>query len=233
MFVAALITASIAASAVALYRTSFRIESRCWLHALCRKNTRERVVALTFDDGTDVVQTPRVLDILHTRGVEACFFVVGDRADGDILRRMVDEGHVVGNHTLHHAGFGPFASARRMVEEAQICDARIAAVTGLAPRLFRPPFGVSNPMIGRMVRQRGYTVIGWSIRSLDTRKGSRHEVVERIRRQLHPGAVILLHDNREGASELLEELLDVLQREHYTVRRVDKLFETEAYENQK
>lgn len=190
-------------------------------------------MAITFDDGVEQRLTPQVLDILRQREVEACFFVVGDRADGNILRRMVAEGHVIGNHTLHHGGWDPFLSSREMIDNARQCDEAIYTATGLMPRLFRPPFGVTNPMIGRMVRERGYTVIGWSIRSLDTMGGSREEVVERIRQRLHPGAVILLHDNREGAPELLSALLDVLAEEGYGVKRVDKLFETEPYEVKK
>ncbi len=233
MLVGGLLTAALAVSSVWVYRTSFRISSRRWVHALYRKETSERVVALTFDDGVEPRLTPQVLDVLRQRHVEACFFVVGDRADGDILRRMVAEGHVIGNHTLHHGGLGPFATARKMADDARKCDAAICAATGRSPRLFRPPFGVTNPMIGKMVRLRGYTVIGWSIRSLDTLRGSREEVVQRIRRQLQPGAVILLHDNREGAPELLALLLDVLEEEGYRVKRVDKLFETEPYEVRK
>lgn len=227
------VTAALAASAVALYRSSFRITSRCWIRALCRCTTREKVVALTFDDGVDRELTPQVLDVLRDYGVEACFFVVGDRVDAEVLQRMDREGHIIGNHTLHHSGLSPFDAVDKMVDDAAGCDDAIRSATGHSPRLFRPPFGVSNPRIGEMVRRRGYIVIGWSIRSFDTRKGSRHAVAERIAKQLHPGAVILLHDNREGAPELLRDLLELLKKEGYAVLRVDKLFETEPYENEK
>ena len=94
-----------------LYFTSFRIGSGCWVRALCRAGNAGRRVALTFDDGPHAEFTPQVLDVLGKYGAEACFFLVGERIDPELLLRMDAEGHIVGNHTFSHQGMGPFASS--------------------------------------------------------------------------------------------------------------------------
>ncbi|WP_064975292.1 polysaccharide deacetylase family protein [Alistipes provencensis] len=215
-----------------LYFTSFRIGSGCWVKALCRAGNTGRQVALTFDDGHHAELTPQVLDVLKRYDAQACFFLVGERIDPGLLRRMDAEGHIVGNHTFSHKGTGPFAPVRSMVADARRTDDAIAGTLHRRPKLFRPPFGITNPMIGGMVRRMGYTVIGWSIRSLDTLAGPRGKVVERIRRQLHDGAVILLHDNRTGSPQLTELVLRMLAQEGYEVVRVDKLLNIHAYDNE-
>ncbi|WP_295938485.1 polysaccharide deacetylase family protein [uncultured Alistipes sp.] len=220
------------AAAYGVYLTSLRIGSRCWVKALCRAQDAQRCAALTFDDGPDTQLTPQVLDVLKNHHAEACFFLVGERIEAQLLKRMQAEGHIVGNHTFSHSGLGPFASSRSMIDEARKTDEAIAVVLKYRPKLFRPPFGVTNPMIGRMVRERGYTVVGWSIRSLDTLAGPREEVVERIRRQLHNGAVILLHDNRPESPKLTDLVLRMLAQEGYQVERVDKLLNIQAYEDE-
>lgn len=215
-----------------LYFTSFRIGSGCWVRALCRAGNAGRRVALTFDDGPHAEFTPQVLDVLGKYGAEACFFLVGERIDPELLLRMDAEGHIVGNHTFSHQGMGPFASSQRMAADARRTDDAIAQVLHRRPKLFRPPFGVTNPMIGSMVKRMGYTVVGWSIRSFDTLAGPRGKVVERIRRRLHDGAVILLHDNRAGSPQLAEQVLRMLSEEGYEVVRADKLLNIRAYEDE-
>lgn len=220
-------------AAYGIYYTSFRIESGCWVKALCRAHDAGRRVALTFDDGFDTRLTPQVLDVLKAHGVEACFFLVGERIESQLLERMAAEGHIVGNHTFTHRGAGPFASTKRMISDARRTDDIIYRVLRCRPKLFRPPFGVTNPMIGRMVRAQGYTVIGWSIRSFDTLSNPCEQVVERIRQQLHDGAVILLHDNRPESPRLTDLVLQMLARENYRVERVDKLLNIQSYEDEK
>lgn len=214
-----------------IYRSCFRIRSKWWMDALCEAPpTGEKRVALTFDDGIDPRHTTRVLDVLKRQKTPACFFLVGDRLDPALLQRMVTDGHIVGNHTLRHSGWGPFASTARMTREAELTDERIARITGLKVKLFRPPFGVSNPRIGRIIKRRGYRVIGWSIRSLDTLGTPRDKVVKNIMAQLFDGAIILLHDNRPESDMLLEMLLCEIRKEGYKIERVDRLLKIEAYE---
>lgn len=213
---------------------SASIDSGLYLKALCRKTGDERRVAITFDDGPDPVMTPRLLELLGRYGAKATFFVVGAKAveHPDLVRRIVAEGHTLGNHTSHHRGLDPLRSTAAIAADLAYAREQVEALTGRRMKLFRPPYGVTNPMIGRAVRRMGLTTIGWSVRSFDTVVATpREEVLARITRRLHPGAVILLHDRLLEADRLLEMLLQKLENENYTAVTVDSLFEIEAYEN--
>jgi peptidoglycan/xylan/chitin deacetylase (PgdA/CDA1 family) len=202
------------------------VGSGVWVRTLCRARRRDRVVALTFDDGPHPDRTPVILDILARHGAEAAFFVIGERAVAHpgIVQRMVDEGHAVGNHTFGHRACFPLAGAGSMRRDIEECSAVITRITGRRPQLFRPPFGVTNPSLARALGG-GYTVAGWSVRSLDTvSRWSRERVFRRVRRRLRPGAVVLLHDDREGGDRLLEMILTHIESAGYRVERFDKMF---------
>jgi peptidoglycan/xylan/chitin deacetylase (PgdA/CDA1 family) len=207
---------------------STSIASRVYVKALCRVRTDKKVVALTFDDGPNPEYTPRVLDVLASKGVKATFFIVGERAEAypDIVQRIVAEGHIVGNHTYSHNGNFPIKSRRKMEEELKRCDDVLEKITSKRSTLFRPPFGVTNPPTARAVRNGGYTVVGWDVRSLDTvSRWPRTKVFERVCRRVRSGSVVLLHDDREGGDALVEMILNHLEQSGYEVARLDKLFE--------
>ena len=223
----ALLAAGLLVWGSASVRASFYLSMRC------RAEGAGHRVALTFDDGPDHERTPAVLDLLAQRGVRATFFLVGERAEThpELVRRMVAEGHVVGNHSHTHAGLFPLSSLRNTEEELRRTTESLTRITGLRPRLFRPPFGVTNPTIARAVRRLGLVPVGWSIRSLDTVSRDPERVATRILRRLHPGAVILLHDRCAGSDRLLDRLLDGLQKRGYEPTTIPELFDIEAYEN--
>lgn len=198
------------------------IGSGVYLTAYCA-HAEGREVSLTFDDGPDPEQTPRVLEVLRRHGVQATFFLVGERAEAypDLVRQIVAEGHAIGGHSYRHGPLFPLLSVRQMTEEITRTRAVLEQLTGQAVRLFRPPFGVTNPMVGRAVKACEVQVVGWSIRSLDTlSRWSRERVCRRIEKRLHPGAVILLHDRMAEADVLLEQLLTTLHRRGYGVRKI-------------
>lgn len=208
------------------------IGSGVYLKALCRAESADKVVALTFDDGPDADSTPRVLDLLKRYDVRATFFVVGEQArqNPELIHRMVAEGHTVAGHSYYHLPQSTLWSSQRYTEELFRCNDVVARLTGLRMRLYRPPFGVTNPPIARAVKNLGLIPVGWSVRSLDTITKNRDRVVDRVMRGLRGGDVILLHDRLENSEELLEKLLTALRTQHYTTATVDELFKIEAYE---
>ena len=211
------------------------IGSGVYVKALCRgeADNAQKSVAITFDDGPDAEMTPRVLDVLRRHDVKAAFFVIGEkvRRNPQIVERMVGEGHIVANHTRSHRFDFPLSSYENVVREIGECSDAVEAAIGRRPKLFRPPFGVTNPSIGRTVRFLGLQCIGWSIRSLDTvSRRSRADVLERITERVHDGAVILLHDRCPGADMLLDALIVRIRERGYGIKRVDELLKTEAYE---
>lgn len=227
-----IIAAAVLLAAVLLVRGSGSVRASWYLRMRCRARRAGRRVALTFDDGPDPQRTPAVLDLLARQGVRATFFVVGARAEAhpELVRRMVAEGHVVGNHSYTHSRRFPLRSLGRTVEELRRTGEVLHRITGRQPRLFRPPFGVTNPTIARAVRRLGLDPVGWSIRSLDTMGQSPERVAARILRRLHPGAVILLHDRCAGSERLVGLLVEGLRSRGLEPVTLPELFDIEAYE---
>ena len=191
-----------------LVYASYSIQSGIYLRSFCKKRTTEKVVALTFDDGPDPIQTPKVLKVLKEYQATACFFCIGHKIKGNeaLLKSMVTEGHLIGNHSYSHSGLFPLYGLSKMKKDLQTCQCEL-----------------TNPTIAKAVRQLGYTSIGWSIRTLDTQQSAPDKILARIRKRLEPGAIILLHDRMPGSDQLVKQILDLLKEQGYTVVRPDKL----------
>lgn len=214
------------------FYASSSIQAGFYLKALCRGKGKERVVALTFDDGPDPEHTPEVLDVLKRYEVPATFFCIGSKAEAlpDLVRRICSDGHIIGNHSYTHTGFFPLYGLERMLNDLSRSHTCLERITGKAVTWFRPPFGVTNPTVASAVKRMGYRTIGWSIRSFDTREESEERIFRRITRQLAPGAVILLHDRLAGSAALLQRLLEYLQAHQYQVVSIAEMFKIEPYE---
>lgn len=214
----ALITAAVYASAA--------IGSGVYVKAACRAATDEKVVALTFDDAPDPIQTPRVLEVLRQHHVQATFFCIGNRVEAhpDIVRQIVAEGHLIGNHSYNHSNRFPLFSRRKMQLDMERCDVALAqcAPVGNAMKLFRPPFGVTNPTVASAVKSLGYTVIGWNVRSFDTIRNP-DAAFKRVCNRISPGSIVLLHDRLPDSHTLLGRLLEYLHDNGYRVERADRM----------
>jgi peptidoglycan-N-acetylglucosamine deacetylase len=154
-----------------------------------------RKVALTFDDGPDPEQTPRVLDILAAHSVKATFFLIGERAvrAGALVESIAAAGHDLGNHTWSHRSLwltGPRETARQV---RQGHDA-IAQVAGAPPRFFRPPWGMTNLSLFVILRRLQTPCVFWTVQTEGRRPGSPALQLERARRRIGPGAIVDLHD---------------------------------------
>jgi peptidoglycan/xylan/chitin deacetylase (PgdA/CDA1 family) len=191
-----------------------------YLKAICRlKNTKNSVV-LTFDDGVDDVQTPKVLDVLKKYDSKAIFFLIGRNAQQhpQIVERIVAEGHEIGIHTYSHKSNFPLMSVSQIKEEIYKTQQILEKISKKQVNLFRPPFGVTNPNIAKAVKSLNLVTVGWSIRSYDTNLSkSRLEVANQVSKKLKGNDIILLHDNRQGAEVLLEELLKNIFNKGYKV----------------
>ena len=159
-------------------------------------STREKVVALTFDDGPNEPYTSRLLDILKREHVRATFFLIGTnvrRFPGSVAR-IVRDGHVVGNHSdTHPLGFAlePQSQLRREVDNA---ETSIYAAGGVYPSLFRPPNGLRSPWLMNVLSGDSLVAVTWDDAPRDWEPAPASELVKRTLEQVHPGAIILLHD---------------------------------------
>lgn len=197
---------------------------------ICQGSSSRREVALTFDDGPDKRSTPALLELLQAEHIPATFFCIGNRvaSERELTGRIARGGHLLGNHTYHHSNLTNCFGPKRLREELQLTQAAIAAAAGTAPIYFRPPMGLSNPFTFYVARKLGLQVLGWTIRSLDTRITEPNRIVRRITERLTPGAIILLHDGNIPPERLLPTvklLLAKLREQNYSVVRLDKLME--------
>jgi peptidoglycan/xylan/chitin deacetylase (PgdA/CDA1 family) len=163
---------------------------------LARLPAASGAVAITFDDGPEPEVTPRVLDLLDAQAARATFFLIGERAARHpaLVREILRRGHAVGNHTHRHplgfAAWGPWRQ-RREVAAAQ---AAIAEAGGVAPRLFRAPAGLRNPLLDPVLAAEGLSLVSWTRRGYDTVARRPERVLARVTRGLGPGDILLLHD---------------------------------------
>jgi peptidoglycan/xylan/chitin deacetylase (PgdA/CDA1 family) len=192
----------------------------------------EKKIALTFDDGPNEM-TLLVLDVLKKYNAKATFFCIGKNIENhpEILKRTIEEGHIIGNHTYSHAPFFDFYGKYKVIAEIQQTDILIEAVLGKKTRLFRPPYGVTNPSIRRALAVTKHKTIGWNIRSLDGVIKKEEFLLNRIIKKIKPGGIVLLHDTSIQTVNVLEELLSFLQKNNYTVVSLEELLNIKAYED--
>ena len=192
----------------------------------------QKKIAITFDDGPNEM-TLSVLDVLRKYNAKATFFCIGKNIEThpDILKKMIKEGHVVGNHSYSHSSFFDFYKKNKIIAEIEQTDALIESVSGLKTKLFRPPYGVTNPSIRRALKVTKHQTIGWNIRSLDGIIKNEKFLLDRIIKRIKPGGIVLLHDTSSQTVSVLEELLSFLQKNNYTVVPLEELLNIKAYAN--
>lgn len=199
---------------------SYSIQLGFYIKSICRMRINEKIVYLTFDDGPDPIQTPKILEVLKEYGAVATFFCIGEKVENhpELVRRILEDGHRVGNHSYSHSRKFPIFSLNKMLSDLTLCDSALDKIDPNREKLFRPPFGVTNPTIAKAMIRKGYKSIGWSIRSLDTVK-SQTKVLLRIERQLKPGSILLLHDRLKASDELLIKVLKLLEDKEYSFNK--------------
>ena len=211
---------------------SFHIGSNFYMKPICSLKTNEKKVAITFDDGPEENNTHQILAVLEKFGIKAAFFCIGEQVskNPDLVRTIDAMNHIVGNHSYSHSKWFDFYSKKKMKEELQRTEQVIEQTIGKKTKLFRPPFGVTNPALAKTVKDMNYIPVGWSIRSLDTRSSKRYRrIINRIVRKLKPGSIILLHDKHPDIALILENTLEYIMKSGYEIVRLDHLINQKAY----
>lgn len=210
---------------------SLTIQSGYFVKTLNR-GTSQNQIALTFDDGPHPA-TLQVLELLEKHKAKATFFCIGKQIEKhpEIFKKIIENGHTVGNHSYSHSNFFGFFSSGKVKKELEQTDALIKKHLGKNPAFFRPPFGVTNLHIKKALNKTKPYTIGWNIRSLDTVIKSEKNILNRVINRLKPGSIMLLHDTSQKTVNVLEQLLIHLDRENYQSVTVDQLLNIPAYEN--
>lgn len=169
-------------------------------------------IALTFDDGPHPANTPRLLDILKQRNVKATFYVVATNAKRypEIMRRIIAEGHEIGNHTVTHGNLSKMSDAQ-VRQELTASHQAIVAATGVAPKTMRPPYGAITSAQKTWIRREfGYPAILWSVDPEDWKKPGPSVVTSRLVSGAAPGGILLVHDIHAPSIDAMPSTLDQL-----------------------
>lgn len=167
------------------------------------------IVVLTFDDGPDEHFTPKILDVLKKYEISAVFFVIGSKVKNQVklTQRIVEEGHLIGNHTYSHHPLFSMQNQLKVEKEIGECDNIVLKLTGKKPTLFRAPIGYTNPIIARAIKKLEKQSIGWTLRSYDSVFKNPMTLKNRLLSNIKNGQIVLLHDNLPQTAEMLEEFI--------------------------
>ncbi|HVD97137.1 MAG TPA: polysaccharide deacetylase family protein [Cytophagaceae bacterium] len=211
---------------------SATISAGFFLKSICSIDTKEKVLALTFDDGPDPLKTPQILEILRLHNIKATFFVIGGKIKGseELLKQIEREGHLIANHSFSHSYFFDFYSTSKVIDDLALANRTIQEVIGKTPKLFRPPYGVTNPNIAKALKTSGLISIGWNVRSLDTVIQNADKLYKRVISRIKPGSILLFHDTGSHTIETLKAVILFAEKNSYKTERLDQLLSIKAYE---
>lgn len=207
---------------------------------IVRSGGERPFVVLTFDDGPNPRYTPAILDVLREKGVKATFFVVGKHVEKypEIARKIVLEGHEIGNHTYTHRDLVP-ASRRTVLKEIKQAEQVIQKICGVKASFFRPPRGLYSEPVRQLVVERGYTMVLWSVSTLDWSVLTANMILRRVKKYARNGSIILFHDGgallkREGGLrdrtvKALSEVIDYLSSQNLQFVTVSQLLKEAGY----
>ena len=190
----------------------------------------EKVIYLTFDAGYENGSTEKILDTLKKHQVPAAFFLVGNyiEKNADLVRRMVSEGHIVGNHTMHHYDMSKISDRETFRKELSDLEALYQETTGQEmKKYYRPPQGVYSQENLSMAKELGYKTVFWSLAYVDWNNDSqptKEQAFAKLLPRIHNGAVVLLHSTSRTNGEILEELLTKWQEMGYRFGTLEELF---------
>lgn len=193
-------------------------------------DTSKKVLYLTFDAGYENGNTAKLLDILKKHNVPAAFFLVGNyiEKNPDLVRRMADEGHIVGNHTMHHYDMSKISDKAAFQKELRDLEALYQQVTGREmPKFYRPPQGIYSESNLKMAQELGYKTVFWSLAYVDwqnDKQPTADYAFSKLLPRTHNGAVVLLHSTSATNAAILDELLTKWEAMGYHFASIDALF---------
>ena len=209
----------------------YNVGSNFFIPIVCRAVTEKKEIAISFDDGPADSYTAEILQVLQTEQVHATFFCIGSRIAGNeaLLKQIHINGHIIGNHSYSHHFWFDMYPAKKMQDDLALMDAATQKTTGLTPKLFRPPYGVTNPNLAKAIRKGGYTPVGWSVRSMDTVIKDEAVLLSKINAGIAPGAVFLFHDTSKVTLAVLPAFIQEVKKRGYNIIPLDKLLDLQPY----
>ena len=199
-------------------------------------DTGKKVIYLTFDAGYENGYTAAILDALKKHNVKATFFLVGNyiNTSPELVKRMVEEGHNVGNHTYNHPDMSKISSKDSFCKEIESLEKLYEDTTGQKmTKFYRPPHGKYSTNNLQMAKDMGYKTFFWSLAYVDwyvDKQPTKEEAFKKLLGRIHPGAIVLLHSTSKTNSEILDELLTKWEEMGYTFGNLKDLVQQDAAE---
>ena len=193
-------------------------------------NTEEKVIYLTFDAGYENGCTAKILDALKKHNARAAFFLVGNyiQRNADLVRRMVAEGHTVGNHTMHHYDMSRISDKAAFSRELEELERLYFQTTNeILPKYYRPPQGIYSEENLQMAKELGYKTVFWSLAYVDWKNNDQptaEQAFEKLLPRTHNGAVLLLHSTSKTNGEIMDALLSKWEEQGYRFGTPEELF---------
>lgn len=193
-------------------------------------DTTQKKIYLTFDAGYENGSTAKILEILRKHDVPATFFLVGNyiQKNADLVRQMVKDGHIVGNHTMHHPDMSKISDLSTFKKELEDLEKLFQETTGeQMQKFYRPPQGIYSQSNLEMAKQLGYRTVFWSLAYVDwnnDKQPTADYAFSKLLPRIHNGAVVLLHSTSETNAAILDELLTRWEDLGYTFGRIEELF---------
>lgn len=202
----------------------FNLSSNFFIPAYCNGDPNK--IYLSYDDGPDEKRTPQLLELLEKEGIRAGFFVIGEKAKSqpELIKTMREKGHLIANHSYTHHRFFQFLSREKVMEELIKTEAIITHPQTDQRKFFRPPVGIMNPKMSRACKILKFNVIGWNLRTLDTRYSDIELLWKRTKLKLNQGkTVVLMHDNRSISLELTKRIIEYAKEKGMIFERIDEI----------
>ncbi|MBU8880538.1 delta-lactam-biosynthetic de-N-acetylase [Bacillus sp. FJAT-29790] len=203
--------------------------------AYYKGDTSKKEIYLTFDNGYENGYTAKILDVLKKEKVPAAFFITGHyiKTAPDLIKRMAAEGHIIGNHSWHHPDMTTISN-EKFVKELEMVREGTEKLTGIKNMMYlRPPRGIFSERTLALAKKEGYTHVFWSLAFkdwiTDQQKGWQYSY-DNIMRQIHPGAILLLHTVSKDNADALEKAIQDLKKKGYTFKNLDDLMMSMAFE---
>ena len=200
-------------------------------NAYYASDTDEKILYLTFDAGYENGNTPAILEALKKHQAPAVFFAVGNfiKDNPDLIKRMITEGHIVGNHTMTHPDMSQISSMESFQKELEGVEELYTSVTGEPmTKFYRPPRGVYSTENLSMAKELGYSTFFWSLAYVDwiqEQQPSKEEAFQKLIPRIHPGAIVLLHNTFSTNAAILDELLTRWEEMGYQFHSIKELTE--------
>ncbi len=209
-----------------------------FLSLLCQLVFGQKYAALTFDDAPDSFYTPKILDLLKEENIKATFFVLGKKVKKypEIIKRINDEGHLIGNHSTSHTNFSEYKDSISVIRDVSYVDSLVYAITGKHNNYFRPPYGVLSDEQQKLIENYGLKKAMWSLstKDWDVFNITKNDIIDSIKTNMHNDAIILMHSKdasgdlekyplRNNTIEALPEVLSYLKKNDYQLVTVDKI----------